>query len=165
MPESPIWPVVVSNDDDRSRKDLDFKNKPVSWISPFLMSLLDTRETTEAKDTGFREALARITSFCFQEMQHMRFGAEVRAAAAQAGFDVRDNTGEKMWLMGDGRLSFSYKSGLKAFMYSTSQSLSALLSTCTQISSRTLLFVNVLNRSQAGQAHACLLNRSCWPSS
>jgi senataxin len=58
------------------------------------MSLAETGDveqnalSSEAKETGFAEALAQATSFCFQDMQHGRFAAELRAAAAQAGTEV-----------------------------------------------------------------------------
>lgn len=37
---------------------------------------------------GFGEALAKVMNFCFLEMQHTRLGGELRAAAANAGFEV-----------------------------------------------------------------------------
>jgi senataxin len=64
----------------------------LSWITPFLKSLIGGTAGVEAADSsgggGFGEALAKVMNFCFLEMQHTRLGGEVRAAAAHAGFQV-----------------------------------------------------------------------------
>ena len=73
---------------------MEFDHAPLSWISPFLISLLEAGEVANgelSRDTGFGEALSQIMSFCLQDMQHGRFAPELRADMAQTGFNVSDS--------------------------------------------------------------------------
>jgi hypothetical protein len=49
-----------------------------------MLSLCDD----EGDSSGFGEALAKVLAFCFQDMQHVRFSHDLRAACASAGLDV-----------------------------------------------------------------------------
>jgi hypothetical protein len=44
---------------------------------------------SSGKEAALPQALAKVMNFCFAEMQHERLPVEVKAAAAQCGFDVR----------------------------------------------------------------------------
>ncbi|KAK4689196.1 senataxin, partial [Tremellales sp. Uapishka_1] len=63
---------------------------PISWVTNFLLSLVDLETGDPTKDNalGFAEALAKIIHCCFKELQHVRFTGESRAAAASAGFQA-----------------------------------------------------------------------------
>jgi senataxin len=60
---------------------------PLGFITPFLLSVLDAQKAKEG--SGFSEALAKVMSYCFAEMQHDRIDVQVRAAVAETGFKVR----------------------------------------------------------------------------
>lgn len=64
---------------------------PLSWITNFLRSLVPASDEQKLKATEspFPQALAKVMNYCFAEMQHERLSTEVRAAAAQCGFEVR----------------------------------------------------------------------------
>ncbi|CAK9786073.1 hypothetical protein CC85DRAFT_326715 [Cutaneotrichosporon oleaginosum] len=57
---------------------------PLSFITPFLVSVLDAQKAKEG--SGFSEALAKVMNYCFAEMQHDRLEVQVRAAVAESGF-------------------------------------------------------------------------------
>ena len=66
-----------------------------SWMTDYLVSLTEVETTAQTAPTagnkpvsGFGEALAKVSNFCFSEMQHARLDAGVRAAVARAGIDV-----------------------------------------------------------------------------
>jgi senataxin len=72
-------------------KEVDPEN-PLSWISGFLWSLMPAKgekSKSVGKEAALPQALAKVMNFCFAEMQHERLPVEVKAAAAQCGFDVR----------------------------------------------------------------------------
>jgi hypothetical protein len=65
----------------------------VGWMIDFLVSVrdLDVRGLSMAQtnDKGvFGETLARLVSFCFEGLQHRRFGAAFRAKVMDAGIKV-----------------------------------------------------------------------------
>jgi len=65
----------------------------VGWMIDFLVSVrdLDVRGLSMAhtKDKGvFGESLARLVNFCFEGLQHRRFGAAFRAKVMDAGIKV-----------------------------------------------------------------------------
>jgi senataxin len=83
--ESTYGPDIAESGD----KDL------LSWISDYLVSLVGSSSTEVQKlsvggkeASGFGEALAKVASFCFSEMQHTRLDPSLRAAVANQGIKV-----------------------------------------------------------------------------
>lgn len=70
-------------------KEVDSES-PMSWISDFLRSLVPVKgeRRKSGKELALPQALAKAMNFCFAEMQHERVSVEVKAAAAQCGFEV-----------------------------------------------------------------------------
>jgi len=85
-------PSAIAGHDEKGKRKVDGVENPFAWVSPFLLSLVEPeqeRANSSSSDTGFPEGLAQAASFCLQDLQHERFAAELRAAAAQAIFEVR----------------------------------------------------------------------------
>lgn len=66
----------------------------LSWMSDYLVSLVDSPSSevptvpSGKEASGFGEALAKVASFCFSEMQHTRLDSGLRAAVANQGIEV-----------------------------------------------------------------------------
>ena len=85
-------PAPSGGSDKGKGKEADPENT-LSWISGFLWSLMPAKGEkgkSVGKEAALPQALAKVMNFCFAEMQHERLSVEVKAAAAQCGFDVRD---------------------------------------------------------------------------
>lgn len=86
-----LSPPFIGNNDGKGKEKRESGVSPFSWISDFLLSLVTVsspKNPNATEDSGFSEAAARIMGDLLQDLQHERFDAKLRAAAAQAGLDV-----------------------------------------------------------------------------
>lgn len=83
--ETLVATAQPSNPKGKDKEGAD-ESSPLAFVTPFLVSVLDTQRAKEG--SGFSEALAKVMNYCFAEMQHDRLDVSVRAAAAEAGFKV-----------------------------------------------------------------------------